>query len=174
MCTARHEPLSRRENQTWFEWEYDKQINKPSEQVSIDDINWLIRRHYANFINWISLSRMICRVISFANSDSRSTAFSRTFLNQRYDAAVHGLYDCTSVIVVFQQVVWIHSSLEKDKVQDTNQLASIVAFVSGHRNPRSQYQLISRHHLSAFFLKENEIALMTRVLCSQRSHWSKI
>lgn len=45
--------------------------------------------------------------ISPTNPDSRSTAIVRTLSNQRYDAAVHGLYGCTSVVVVSQQAVWI-------------------------------------------------------------------
>lgn len=36
-----------------------------------------------------------------------STGFARPLLNQRYDAAVYGLYGCTSVVVVSQAGMWI-------------------------------------------------------------------
>lgn len=52
-----------------------------------------------SFAEWLQISP--------ANPDSRSTALARTLSNQRYDAAVHGLYGCTSVVVVSQQAVWI-------------------------------------------------------------------
>lgn len=45
--------------------------------------------------------------INLANPNSRSTALARPLSNQRYDAAVHELYGCTSVVVVSQQAVWI-------------------------------------------------------------------
>ena len=36
-----------------------------------------------------------------------STGFARPLINQRYDAAVHGLYGCTSVVVVSRSAMWI-------------------------------------------------------------------
>ena len=36
-----------------------------------------------------------------------STGFARELKNQRYDAAVHGLFGCTSVVVVSQVGMWI-------------------------------------------------------------------
>lgn len=42
-----------------------------------------------------------------STDNSRSTAIGRSLNNQRYDAAVHGLYGCTSVVVVSQQAVWL-------------------------------------------------------------------
>ena len=36
-----------------------------------------------------------------------STGFARALINQRYDAAVHGLYGCTSVVVISRSAMWI-------------------------------------------------------------------
>ena len=36
-----------------------------------------------------------------------STGWGRSLINQRYDAAVHGLYGCTSIVVISRTAVWI-------------------------------------------------------------------
>lgn len=43
----------------------------------------------------------------YGTNGGPSTGFARALINKRYDAAVHGLFGCTSVVVVSQARMWI-------------------------------------------------------------------
>lgn len=57
--------------------------------------------------------------IDGSTANSRSTAMSRTLTNKRYNAAVYGLYGCTSIIVVSKQAVWLSHFWENPSFRAT-------------------------------------------------------
>lgn len=62
------------------------------------DVTRFLLSEYA-FAEWL--------VIGDEQNPKGSTGWGRSLIDKRYDAAVHGLYGCTSVVVVSQSAMWV-------------------------------------------------------------------
>ncbi|KAL9130925.1 MAG: hypothetical protein Q9217_001028, partial [Psora testacea] len=64
------------------------------------------------FAEWLNIQ---------GSNGGASTGFARQLVNRRYDAAVHGLYGCTSVVVVSQSGMWISHFWEVPSFRSSQQ-----------------------------------------------------